>query len=59
MYRSEYGPAESEHFLDIVIATHHLNPPLSKTAVLSELLRGLPDWVTTVSWTSTYTSWEF
>ena len=58
-YKTPQGSSAAQESLDIAVATHHLDPPLSETELLTKLLHSLPDWVTTVAWTSTFVSWVF
>lgn len=54
------GPSlPEEEKLEIIVAAQQLDPPQSVTPTLTSLLASLPDWVTAIGWTSTYTSWTF
>jgi hypothetical protein len=53
------GPPKSSEVVEIAVATQLLDPPFSITPTLTSLLSSLPDWVTPVGWTATYTSWTF
>lgn len=59
------GPATSpptkaeEGSIEIAVAVHYLDPPLSLTPRLQELLSTLPSWVTSIGWTSMYSNWVF
>lgn len=51
--------AEEEGSIEIAVAAHYLDPPLSVTPQLEELISSLPAWVSAVGWTSVYSSWVF
>lgn len=48
-----------EGSIEIAVAAQYLDPPLSLTPRLQELLSSLPSWVTSIGWTSVYSSWVF
>ena len=45
--------------VELAAMAMYLDPPLSDTPQLREVKSKLPDWVTTVSLTSTLDSWMF
>ena len=51
--------AVEEGSVEIAVAAHYLDPPFSLTPRLQELVSSLPSWVTSIGWTSVYSSWVF